>query len=86
MLDVLIPLLKSLDLSKVVDLRDALLFNLSYVCAARAKEVENITWKDVTVLRGGDAIILAIRPSKNSTDMGSTHHCQIGRRTDPQVR
>ena len=56
MLDVLILVLQSLDLSKVVDLRDAFLFNLSYVCAARAKEAVNITWRDVTVFCGDNAI------------------------------
>ena len=70
---VFFPVLESLDLSKVVDLRDALLFSLSYVCVARAKEAMNIAWRDVTVLGGGDAITLAIRPSKKSTDTGSTH-------------
>ena len=85
LLDVIIPLLESLDPRVAVDLRDACLFLLSLVCGARAKEVTNLTWKDITVVDGGTAIIVAIRPPKNSTDTSSTHLCQIGRRSHPQV-
>lgn len=77
-LDVLIPVPKSLDLRVVVDLRDALLFTLSFVCGARAKEALNMTRKDVTVLEGGTAVLLAIRPKKYSTYESSTHSCQFG--------
>ena len=73
LLDRVIPLLRSLDLRVNVDLRDALIFTLSFSSGARAMEVVNITWKDVTVLDGGKAVVLNIRPTKNTTERGSTH-------------
>ena len=81
-----IPLLKSLDLKNNADLRDAVIFTLSFSSGTRVKEVVNITWKDVTILEGGKALLLNIRPTKNSTDMGSTHTAQFGRRSFPEVR
>ena len=85
LLDQVTPLLYSLDLRINLDLRDALIFSLSFSSGARAKEVVNLTWKDVTVLDGGKAILLSIRPTKNSTELGSTHSFQIGRRTYQEV-
>ena len=85
LLDRVIPLLRSLDLRVNVDLRDALIFTLSFSSGARAMEVVNITWKDVTVLDGGKAVVLNIRPTKNTTEMGSTHSAQFGRRLYPEV-
>ena len=80
-----IPLLNSLDLQYPLGLRDSLLFCLSLSTGARAMEVANITWKDVTVLDGGKAVLLNIRPTKNSTELGSTHSSQFGRRSNPKV-
>lgn len=85
MLDVILPLLESLDPRVAIDLRDACLFLLSLVCGAHAKEVTNFTWKDITVVDGGTVFIVAIRPSKKSKDTSSTHLCRIGRRSHPQV-
>ena len=85
LLKVLLPVLKFLDLRVNVDLRDSLLFLLSFVCGMRAKEVVNITWKDVTILDGGNAVLINARPFKNSTRHGSTHPCQFGRRAFKQV-
>ena len=86
LLDHAIPLLKSLDLRDNVDLRDALIFTISFSSGTGAKEVVNITWKDVTVLEGGKAVLLNIRPTKNSTEFGSTHTAQFGRRSFPEVK
>ena len=83
--DVLVPLLESLNFANPLDHRDMLLFNLAIISATRAKEASNMTWKDVTVLHGGDAIKLDIRPSKNTTKLRSTHSAQFGRRTWVEV-
>ena len=83
--DFLMTLLSPLDLSVPIDLRDSLLFNLAFVSGSRAMEACNITWKDVTILGGGEAVLIHIRPSKNSTLLGSTHSAQFGRRTCSQV-
>ena len=80
-----IHVLDSLDLSEALDIRDALLFNISFFCGARALEICNMTWKDVEVLGGGEAVRVTIRPLKNSGNAGSTYHCHIGRRSNSQV-
>ena len=85
LLKTLLPLLKFMDLRVNEDLRDSLLFLLSFVCGFRGKEVCNLTWKDVSILDGGGAVLLEVRPFKNSTLMGSTHSCQFGRRVFKQV-
>ena len=68
-----------------VDLRDALLFTFAIVTGVRAREVVNLTWKDITILKGAAAIIVNIRPTKNSRKEESTYSVQIGRRTERQV-
>ena len=83
--DFLMTLLSPLDLSVPIDLRDSLLFNVAFVSGACAMEACNITWKDVTILGGREAVLIHIRPSKNSTLLGSTHTAQFGRRTRHQV-
>ena len=83
--DFLMTILSPLDLSVPIDLRDSLLFNVAFVSGARAMEACNITWKDVTILGGGEAVLIHIRPSKNSTLLGSIHTAQFGRRTRHQV-
>ena len=85
LLEPFLSVLESLDLRVVVDSKDSLLFLISFVMGARAREVINLTFKDVTILGGGTAVKLVIRPSKNSTDFESTHSCQVGRRASPQV-
>ena len=54
LLNILLPLLKFMDLRVNEDLRDSLLFLLSYVCGFRGKEVCNLTWKDVSILDARD--------------------------------
>ena len=85
LLEVLILVLQSLDLRVPSDLRACLLFNIAFVCGARGKEMVNLTWKDVTILGRGEAVLLDIQPSKCSSLHKSTHTCQIGRREHPQV-
>ena len=85
LLDVLVPVLKSLDLRSDADLRDALLFTISFVCGARAREMVNLTWGDLVILGEGSAVKIDIRPFKTSSFSKSTHSCQVGRRTFPQV-
>ena len=86
LLDVIVLVVKSLDLRVVCDLRDALLFNVSFECRARAKEMVNLTCRNVTVLGDGAAVKLDMFPFKNSTNTKSTHSCQVGRRAHPQLR
>lgn len=78
-------MLDSLNVQEALDIRDALLFNLSFFCGARAMEMCNMTWKDVVVLGGGKAVRLAIHPLKHTGETGSTHHCHFGRRSNIQV-
>lgn len=85
LLDILILLLKSLDLRWASDLRDLLFFTLSFVCGARGIEVTNMTWGDVTILGIGEAVKIFIRPSKYSSVRGSTSTSQMRRREHPQV-
>ena len=83
--DFLMTTLSLLDLSVPIDLRDSLFFNLAFVSGSRAMEACNITWKDVTILGRGEAVLIHIRPSKNPTILGSNHSAQFGRRTRPEV-
>ena len=73
LVEVLIPVLEKLQIRLNLDLRDALLFTIAIVTSVRAKEVVNMTWKDVTILKGGVAIVIHIRPLKKTLGKRNPH-------------
>lgn len=86
MLAPFLKMLRCLDITRVVELRDNVLLMFAYYMGARARELTNLRYADIKILGVEQALLINMRPFKNSAEDGSTASFQFGAKTEKEVR